>query len=57
VADPTSQIDRLNLALAERYRIERELGQGGMATAWYTNRAQPYSPCAICASFPAGRLE
>jgi serine/threonine-protein kinase len=24
--------DRLTAALADRYRIERELGQGGMAT-------------------------
>ena len=34
VADPSSQILRLNAALAERYRIERELGQGGMATVY-----------------------
>lgn len=28
----TQQTDRLNTALVGRYRIERELGQGGMAT-------------------------
>jgi eukaryotic-like serine/threonine-protein kinase len=34
VADPSSQILRLDAALAERYRIDRELGQGGMATVY-----------------------
>jgi len=28
----TAPLDRLAAALADRYRIERELGQGGMAT-------------------------
>ena len=31
---PPDQQDRLRAALADRYRIERELGQGGMATVY-----------------------
>jgi len=34
VPDPTSPTDRLNAALTGRYRIERELGAGGMATVY-----------------------
>jgi serine/threonine-protein kinase len=32
VPDQAEQLDRLKTALADRYRIERELGAGGMAT-------------------------
>jgi hypothetical protein len=32
VPDQADQLDRLKAALTNRYRIERELGSGGMAT-------------------------
>ena len=30
----SAPVERLSAALADRYRIERELGQGGMATVY-----------------------
>ncbi len=32
--DPSSPVSGLSAALADRYRIEPELGQGGMATVY-----------------------
>jgi serine/threonine-protein kinase len=34
VSEPPAPLDRLNAALAGRYRIERALGEGGMATVY-----------------------
>ncbi len=36
MADQADQFDRLRAALVPRYRVERELGSGGMATVWIT---------------------
>ena len=37
----TAPIARLSAALADRYRIERELGQGGMATVYLLKARLP----------------
>src|SRR5438045_9673198 len=34
VSEPAAQIDQLNAALAERYHVERQIGEGGMATVY-----------------------
>src|SRR5438477_7149373 len=34
VSEPPTQIDQLNAALAERYHVERQIGEGGMATVY-----------------------
>jgi len=34
VTEPPTSIDRLNAALTDRYRLEREIGAGGMATVY-----------------------
>ncbi|MGH7467462.1 MAG: hypothetical protein ACRENP_05695 [Longimicrobiales bacterium] len=43
---PTS-IDRLTAALADRYRIERELGAGGMATVYLAEDLKHHRKVAI----------
>jgi len=44
VSDPTA---RLSTALADRYRIERELGQGGMATVYLAEDLKHHRQVAI----------
>jgi serine/threonine protein kinase len=34
VSNHAKQLDRLKAALADRYRIKRALGEGGMATVY-----------------------
>src|SRR6187551_533777 len=43
----TDRFDRLNAALAGRYRIERELGRGGMATVYLAEDLKHHRPVAI----------
>ena len=40
-------VDRLRIALADRYRIERELGRGGMATVCLSEDLKHHRPVAI----------
>ena len=54
--DPT---ERLNVALEGRYSIERELGEGGMATVTASNRSalngstsDEHATAAACSSLP-----
>ena len=39
--------DRLATALADRYRIERELGAGGMATVYLAHGTPSYRNCDV----------
>src|SRR5678815_4988175 len=43
----TTTVDRLAAALADRYRIERELGQGGMATVYLAQDLRHHRQVAI----------
>jgi serine/threonine protein kinase/tetratricopeptide (TPR) repeat protein len=40
-------LDRLKTALADRYRIERELGRGGMATVYLAEDLKHHRPVAV----------
>ena len=43
----TDQLDRLKIALADRYRIEREIGRGGMATVYLAEDLKHHRQVAI----------
>ncbi len=44
MADLREQLAR---GLADRYRLERELGRGGMATVWLAQDLKPDRPVAL----------
>ena len=43
----TATFDRLAAALADRYRLERELGQGGMATVYLAEDLKHHRQVAV----------
>ncbi|MEP6474729.1 MAG: protein kinase, partial [Gemmatimonadota bacterium] len=43
----TTPLDRLTAALASHYRIERELGQGGMATVYLAEDLKHHRKVAV----------
>jgi serine/threonine-protein kinase len=47
VPDQANQFDRLKAALADRYRIERELGHGGMATVYLAEDLKHHRKVAV----------
>src|SRR5512140_3332259 len=40
-------LERLNAVLADRYRLERELGEGGMATVYLAEDLRHHRPVAV----------
>ena len=42
-----NELERLRTALAERYRIERELGRGGMATVYLAEDLKHHRQVAV----------
>ena len=41
MTEPPTPLEQLKAALADRYRLERELSQGGMATVYLAQTARP----------------